>query len=97
MHNAIMPNLTATSSPQAATEAALRLAGRLIDAIGPRPSGSAASRQAADALQTEAAAFADRVWSEDFTVHPGAFLGWIRLLVLLYIAGVALLWLEVSG
>ncbi|HSN78433.1 MAG TPA: M28 family peptidase [Anaerolineae bacterium] len=90
-----MSNLTATYSPQAAAEAALRLAGRLIDAIGPRPSGSAASRQAADALHAEAAQFADRAWSEDFPVHPGAFLGWIRLLVLLYIAGVALLWLEV--
>jgi hypothetical protein len=95
MHNGIMSNLTATYSPQAADEAALRLAGRLIDAIGPRPSGSAASRQAADALQAEAASFADRAWSEDFAVHPAAFLGWIRLLVLLYIAGVALLWLEV--
>jgi hypothetical protein len=79
-------------SPIAAA-AALRLAGRLIDAIGPRPSGSAASRQAADALHGEAAQFADRAWSEDFPVHPAAFLGWIRLLVLLYIAGVALLWL----
>ncbi len=82
-------------SPQPAVRAALQLTGRLIDAIGPRPSGSAASRQAADALQAEAAPFADRVWTEDFAVHPGAFLGWIRLLVLLYIAGVALLWLEV--
>lgn len=80
--------------PESAAGAALRLAGRLIDAIGPRPSGSAASRQAADALQAEAASFADRAWSEDFPVHPGAFLGWIRLLVLLYMAGVALLWLE---
>lgn len=95
MHNARMSNLTSTYSPQVAAEAALRLAGRLIDAIGPRPSGSAASRQAADVLHAEAAPFADRVWSEDFPVHPGAFLGWIRLLVLLYIAGVVLLWLEV--
>jgi hypothetical protein len=78
-----------------AAEAALRLAGRLIDAYGPRPSGSAASRQAADALQAEAARFADRTWSEDFAVHPSAFLGWIRVLVLLYSAGVILLWLEV--
>ena len=81
-------------STTANAEAALRLAGRLIAAIGPRPSGSAASRQAADALHDEAASFADRAWREDFAVHPGAFLGWIRLLVLLYISGVALLWLE---
>lgn len=88
MHNAQF-------SPEPAARAALQLTGRLIDAIGPRPSGSAASRQAADALQAEAAQFADRAWTEDFAVHPGAFLGWIRLLVLLYIVGVALLWLEV--
>lgn len=95
MHNVNMTKLTAAYSPPAMAEAALRLAGRLIDAIGPRPSGSAASRQTADALHDEAASFADRAWSEDFAVHPGAFLGWIRLLVLLYIAGVVLLWLEV--
>lgn len=95
MHNGGMSNLTATIAPQAVAEAALRLTGRLIDAIGPRPSGSAASRRAADALQAEAASFADNAWREDFAVHPAAFLGWIRLLVLLHIAGVALLWLEV--
>ncbi len=87
----------ANFSPEPAAGAALRLAGRLIDAIGPRPSGSAASRQAADALHGEAAQFADRTWSEDFPVHPGAFLGWMRLLVLLYVAGVLLLWLELFG
>jgi len=95
MHNAFMPNLTAIDSPQATAQAALQLAGRVLDAIGPRPSGSAVSHQAADALRDEAAPFADRTWSEDFPVHPGAFLGWIRLLVLLYIAGVLLLWLDV--
>ncbi len=88
-----MSNTDAPSTPQAATERALHLASRLLDTLGPRPSGSAASRQAADALLAEAAQFADRAWSEDFPVHPGAFLGWIRLLVLLYVAGVALLWL----
>ncbi len=95
MHNAFMSNTDAPSTPQAATERALHLASRLLDTFGPRPSGSAASRQTADALQAEAASFADRAWSEDFAVHPAAFLGWIRLLVLLYIAGVALLWLHV--
>ena len=75
MHNALMSNPTAAISPHVAAEAALRLAGRLIDAIGPRPSGSAASRQTADALHDEAASFADRAWSEEFAVHPGAFLG----------------------
>lgn len=66
-----MSHPTALFSPDAAANAALQLTGRLIDAFGPRPSGSAASRQAADALQAEAAQFADRTWSEDFPVHPG--------------------------
>ncbi len=74
---------------------ALHLTDRLIDTTGPRPSGSPASSQAADALQAEAEGFADRAWTEDFAVHPGAFLGWIRLLVMIYLAGVVLLWLDV--
>ena len=94
-HNSSYVHHDAAFIPQAAADRALRLTGRLIDAFGPRPSGSTASRQTADALHEEATYFADRVWSEDFTVHPGAFLGWIRLLVLIYIAGLALLWLEV--
>lgn len=63
-----------------AVRQAIELTGMLIDTLGPRPPGSEQSRQAADALLQEATDFADRAWTEDFSVRPGAFLGWIRLL-----------------
>ncbi len=78
----------------AAAGRALNLTGRLINHYGPRPAGSDESRGTADALKAEATPFADAAWTEDFPVHPGAFLGWIRILVLLYLMSVLLLWLE---
>ncbi|MFO7681243.1 MAG: hypothetical protein R6X34_14440, partial [Chloroflexota bacterium] len=84
--------------PTHVTQAAQRaymFTGKLIDAVGPRISGSAASRQAADALKQEAESFADRVWTEDFAVHPKAFLGWIRVVVVVYGTAVILLWLSI--
>ncbi|UCG23264.1 MAG: hypothetical protein JSW55_14055 [Chloroflexota bacterium] len=77
-----------------AADQALDLTGRLIDELGPRPSCSEESRQAADTLQKEAAVYADSSWTENFTARPSAFLGWIRLLVVIYLLAVALLWAE---
>ena len=74
---------------------ALELVRRLIGQFGPRPAGSDASRGCAAALKEEAAAFADRTSLETFPVHPGAFLGWIRVLVVIYVLSVAGLWLEI--
>lgn len=65
----------------------------LIDRFGPRPPGSSESRACADALADEAGLFADSVKTEDFTLSPGAFLGWIRILVLSYVFALAGLWL----
>ncbi len=78
----------------ASARRALAAAGRLLDEVGPRPSGSEESRRAADALGQQAAQFADRVTSEDFAVHPKAFLGWIRIVVVIYILALAMLWLD---
>jgi aminopeptidase YwaD len=89
-----MENTKKATDFNAAAGRALDLTGRLIDQFGPRPAGSDKSRATADALNAEAASFADAAWSEDFPVRPGAFLGWIRILVLLYIISVVLLWFE---
>ncbi|MFZ4615046.1 MAG: M28 family peptidase [Rectinemataceae bacterium] len=64
---------------------ALDLTGSLIDSHGPRLVGSPSCLATADALHEEAARRADQAGVEDFTVHPGAFLGFIRLLVVLYL------------
>ena len=87
-----MENTTKSTDFNAAAGRALDLTGRLINQFGPRPAGSDKSRETADALKAEAASFADAAWSEDFPVRPGAFLGWIRIMVVLYIMSVAFIW-----
>lgn len=66
-------------------KAALDLTGRLIERFGPRLAGSEACLGCADALLEEARGSADKAYVEDFRVHPGAFLGFIRVLVVLYL------------
>ncbi len=72
----------------------MALTGRLVDEFGPRPAGSESARKTAAALLVEADQIADRTWTERFKCHPGAFLGWIRLLVIIYLVSTAFLWLE---
>lgn len=57
----------------------------LIERHGPRLAGSPACLAAADELADLAAARADRVEKEDFAVRPGAFLGFIKVMVVLYV------------
>jgi len=76
------------------TDSALQLASRLIKQFGPRPPGSQASRDCAEALAGEAGTFADEVQTEEFSLSPGAFLRWIRLLVAAYAAGLVLFWMK---
>jgi len=73
------------------TRAALGLVESIIGRFGPRLAGSGACLDAAAALREEAAGCSDRAECEDFAVHPGAFLGFIRLLVVLYLASALLL------
>lgn len=67
------------------TKAALAHTGNLIDRLGPRLSGSESCLACADALLEAATGSADAAYAEDFRVHPGAFLGFIRVLVVLYL------------
>jgi aminopeptidase YwaD len=89
-----MTNETTVNETTDSAHRALNFTGRIIDSLGPRPAGSEASRAAADAFEAEAAPFADRTWTEDFSVHPGSFLGWIRLMVIFYSLSVLCLWLD---
>ena len=66
----------------------------LIDRFGPRAAGSPESRGSADALAAIAAPFADDVKTEDFTVSPDAFLGWIRILVAAYVLALGCMWMN---
>lgn len=60
----------------------------IVERYGPRLPGSEASLKAAAALEAAAALAGDQAGSETFTLHPGAFLGYIRVMVAFYAAAV---------
>lgn len=65
---------------------------RVIDEIGPRPSCSDEEKRLGRLLVEEWEPFCDRVDVETFTCSPTAFLGFIRVSVLLFFAAVILYW-----
>lgn len=71
---------------------ALALTRELIEKHGPRLAGSEASRACARDLADHVRDVADDVRLESFPVHPGAFLGWIRVLVVIYAVATVFLW-----
>ncbi len=64
----------------------------LISEIGPRRAGTHACLETAKRLEAEMKMYADHVVREPFQVRYGAFLGWIRLLVIAYILGTIAFW-----
>ncbi|QMS85225.1 M28 family metallopeptidase [Candidatus Xianfuyuplasma coldseepsis] len=73
---------------------ALKNTQTIIDEFGPRLAGTSACLNAADAIASKMEAVTDKVEKEHFFLYQGAFLGWIRILVVLYLAGGVLLWLN---
>ncbi len=59
---------------------------------GPRLAGDEASLNSADDIYNDMEKFADSVGKDDFYIHQGAFLGWIRILVVAYLAATICLW-----
>lgn len=73
---------------------------RILEEVGPRESGSNNEAKGAKIIQDELKNFCDEVDCEPFEVHPKAFLGWIKIVVWIYIASSFLLlipyWLPAS-
>ena len=65
---------------------------RVIDEIGPRPACSEAEKKLGRLLAEEWRPVCDRVETEPFTCRPGAFLGVIRLSVVLCLVSIILYW-----
>jgi hypothetical protein len=65
---------------------------RAIDEIGPRPACSEAEKKLGRLLTEEWRPICDRVETESFTCRPSAFLGVIRLSVVLCLASMVLYW-----
>lgn len=67
---------------------------RLTKKYPSRRAGDKGSIQCAKEIEQELGGFCDNAKSESFSVHKGAFLGWIRILVVLYALGVFFLWIN---
>ncbi len=65
-------------------ESALGFTRKIVEAFGPRLAGSESCRRAAESILEEAKPFADIAAIERFAVHPDAFLGFIKVLVVFY-------------
>jgi len=65
---------------------------RVVDEIGPRPACSEAERKLGRMLCEGWRPICDRVETEPFTCRPGAFLGVIRVSVVLFFASIVLYW-----
>jgi len=74
-------------------EKAFALTSKIIDKVGPRLAGTPSSLEGAKLLKDEISTYTNNVSLEEFSVHKGAFLGWIRILVGSYLIGVFFLWL----
>ncbi len=72
-----------------AARSALDLTAHIIDELGPRLAGTDACKKAAARLADTAGTSCDSVKVESFAVHPGAFLGFIKVLVIFYAAAAA--------
>jgi hypothetical protein len=73
---------------------ALKLTKALVDKHGPRLVGSEACMNTAKDLQEELAKHCDSTQADRFILHPGAFLGWIRMMVVLYPIALGFLWFK---
>lgn len=71
---------------------AFSLADEIIKTTGPRLAGTKESKQAAEILSIKLNEFADETKTEEFYLHKGAFLGWIRILVGCYLIAIVFLW-----
>jgi len=60
---------------------------KIIKLFGPRLAGTKACLDTADYLYEDAKKYSDKVFKEDFYINKGAFLGWIKILVLSYVIG----------
>ncbi len=75
-------------------DAALERVRNLVDTYGPRLTGGEAAAKVADELKDELGSVCDTAGRDSFEVHPGAFLGWIRVLVVLYPLSLLLMFLS---
>lgn len=71
------------------TNFATRTIKKVCTEIGPRPCGSEEELKAQQFMAAQVGDAADEVHTENFTVHPGAFFGWMKIDAVLLILAIA--------
>lgn len=66
----------------------------IIKTFEKRPPGSKGERDAQEYMASELNKYMDKVWTEDFTLHPGAFMGWIYITVACLLLAFTSFWLS---
>lgn len=66
----------------------------IIDKFGPRLAGTKACLHTADHLYDAFGKQSNHVEKQDFNIHQGAFLGWIKILVFNYGLAIMFMWLD---
>ncbi len=74
------------------TDDVLKFTGEIIDKFGPRLTGDPSTKRAAEFLKDEFGKYCDSTEVQEFDVHPNTFLGWIKLLTIIFTIDVILLW-----
>ena len=72
----------------------LQYTGKIIDKFGPRLSGDPSTKKTAEFLKDEFGKYCDSTEVQEFDVHPNTFLGWIKLLTIIFTIDIILLWLN---
>lgn len=60
---------------------------KIVNKFGPRLAGTKSSLDTAQYLNEDGKKYSDKMVTEDFFIHKGAFLGWINILVISYVLG----------
>lgn len=76
------------------TQSAMRLTEEITTRWDDRLVGSAACLACADYLEEKLATFCDKTENQEFMVRPGAFLGYIRINIVLFFVALLALWLQ---
>ncbi|MBR6780611.1 MAG: M20/M25/M40 family metallo-hydrolase [Clostridia bacterium] len=72
------------------TNFATRSIKKICTEIGPRPCGSEEELKSQQFMAAQVGNAADEVHTEEFSVHPGAFFGWMKIDAVLLLCGIAL-------
>ncbi|NCA67275.1 MAG: M20/M25/M40 family metallo-hydrolase [Clostridia bacterium] len=66
----------------------------IIKTFEKRPPGSKGERDAQNYMASDLEKYMDKVWTEDFELHPGAFMGWIYITVACLLLAFTSFWLS---